>query len=165
MPHKINPIDFENAEGNLGISNALMGHLSAKLPISRWQRDLTDSTVLRNLGISLGYGLIAYQSLSKGIVKLEVNPETILDDLDDNVEVLGEAIQTVMRRYNISQPYEKLKKVTRGENIKLEHLHIFINGLEIPEKIKLKLRSMRPKDYIGLANEFTKYFVNCENVS
>ena len=140
MPHKVNPIDFENSEGNLGIANAILGHLAAKLPVSRWQRDLTDSTVLRNLGVGIAHTIIAYQSSLKGISKLEVNPETMAADLDANWEVLAEPIQTVMRRYAIEKPYEKLKELTRGKRIDAESLHVFIESLEIPadEKIRLK---------------------------
>ncbi|MFP1762673.1 adenylosuccinate lyase [Lonsdalea quercina] len=151
MPHKVNPIDFENSEGNLGLANAVLGHLSAKLPISRWQRDLTDSTVLRNLGVGLGYALIAYQSTLKGISKLEVNRDRLLDELDHNWEVLAEPIQTVMRRYGIEKPYEKLKELTRGKRVDAEGMKAFIDGLELPEEEKVRLRGLTPANYIGRA--------------
>ena len=156
MPHKVNPIDFENAEGNLGIANALMTHLAQKLPISRWQRDLTDSTVLRTLGVGLGHSLIAYQSALKGISKLEVNTRSTAADLDANWEVLAEPIQTVMRRYGIEQPYEKLKALTRGQRITPEGLRDFVNGLEMPQEAKDALIAMTPASYIGNAVEQAK---------
>ncbi|MBQ0351472.1 adenylosuccinate lyase, partial [Providencia rettgeri] len=136
MPHKVNPIDFENSEGNLGLANAVLGHLASKLPVSRWQRDLTDSTVLRNLGVGLGYALIAYQSTMKGLNKLEVNEQHLLDELNQNWEVLAEPIQTVMRRYGIEKPYEKLKELTRGKRVTAEGMKQFIDGLELPEHEK-----------------------------
>jgi adenylosuccinate lyase len=151
MPHKVNPIDFENAEGNLGIANALMTHLAQKLPISRWQRDLTDSTVLRTLGVGLGHSLIAYQSALKGISKLEVNTASTAADLDANWEVLAEPIQTVMRRYNIEQPYEKLKALTRGQRITPERLREFVDTLDMPQAAKDALIAMTPASYIGNA--------------
>ena len=151
MPHKVNPIDFENAEGNLGIANALMTHLAQKLPISRWQRDLTDSTVLRTLGVGLGHSLIAYQSALKGISKLEVNTANTAADLDANWEVLAEPIQTVMRRYGIEQPYEKLKALTRGQRITPEGLREFVNTLAIPQEAKDALIALTPATYIGNA--------------
>ncbi|RLJ19517.1 adenylosuccinate lyase [bacterium endosymbiont of Escarpia laminata] len=151
MPHKVNPIDFENGEGNLGIANALFGHLAAKLPISRWQRDLTDSTVLRNLGVGIAHTSIALQSIMRGISKLEANGDAMLRDLEGNWEVLAEPIQTVMRRYGIEQPYEKLKKLTRGQRITPEDLQRFIEGLEIPEEAKVSLKNMTPMSYIGNA--------------
>ncbi|RDH86899.1 MAG: adenylosuccinate lyase [endosymbiont of Seepiophila jonesi] len=151
MPHKVNPIDFENGEGNLGIANALFGHLAAKLPISRWQRDLTDSTVLRNLGAGIAHTSIALQSIMRGISKLEANGEAMLQDLEGNWEVLAEPIQTVMRRYGIEKPYEKLKELTRGQRITPEDLQIFIEGLEIPEEAKVSLKNMTPMSYIGNA--------------
>ncbi|OQX08622.1 MAG: adenylosuccinate lyase, partial [Thiothrix lacustris] len=151
MPHKVNPIDFENAEGNLGIANALMTHLAQKLPISRWQRDLTDSTVLRTLGVGLGHSLIAYQSALKGISKLEVNVASTAADLDANWEVLAEPIQTVMRRYGIEQPYEKLKALTRGQRITPEGLREFVNTLELPQAAKDALMALTPATYIGNA--------------
>ncbi|MCW7549035.1 adenylosuccinate lyase [Photorhabdus sp. APURE] len=151
MPHKVNPIDFENSEGNLGLANAVFGHLASKLPISRWQRDLTDSTVLRNLGVGLGYALIAYQSTMKGLNKLEVNEQHLLDELDQNWEVLAEPIQTVMRRYGIEKPYEKLKELTRGKRVNAEGMKIFIDGLDLPEEEKTRLKTMTPANYIGRA--------------
>ncbi|MBL3599613.1 MAG: adenylosuccinate lyase [gamma proteobacterium endosymbiont of Lamellibrachia anaximandri] len=151
MPHKVNPIDFENGEGNLGIANALFGHLATKLPISRWQRDLTDSTVLRNLGVGIAHTSIALQSIMRGISKLEANGDAMLQDLDNNWEVLAEPIQTVMRRYGIEKPYEKLKELTRGQRITPEDLQVFIEGLEIPEEAKVSLKNMTPMSYIGNA--------------
>jgi adenylosuccinate lyase len=156
MPHKVNPIDFENAEGNAGIANSLMNHLSQKLPISRWQRDLTDSTVLRTLGVGLGHTSIAIQSTLKGISKLEVNETALAEDLNNNWEVLAEPIQTVMRRYNIEKPYEKLKELTRGQRITPEGLQIFINNLAIPQSAKDTLLTMTPANYIGNAVEQAK---------
>ena len=151
MPHKVNPIDFENGEGNLGIANAIFGHLAAKLPISRWQRDLSDSTVLRNLGVGIGYTLIALQSILRGIGKLEVNAQKLTDDLSENQEVLAEPIQTVMRRYGIAKPYEKLKELTRGHRITKEQLIEFIDVLEIPHEAKTELLKLTPMTYIGNA--------------
>lgn len=151
MPHKVNPIDFENSEGNLGLSNAILGHLVTKLPVSRWQRDLTDSTVLRNLGVGLGYALIAYQSTMKGVSKLEVNEGNLRNELDHNWEVLAEPIQTVMRRYGIEKPYEKLKELTRGKRVTAEDMQVFIDGLELPEAEKARLKTMTPANYIGYA--------------
>ena len=151
MPHKVNPIDFENAEGNMGMANAIFQHLAAKLPISRWQRDLTDSTVLRNLGVGLAHGSIAYQSLLKGISKLEANPARLAEDLDNCWEVLAEPIQTVMRRYAIEKPYEKLKELTRGKGIDQQSMQEFINNLEIPDEEKQRLLGMTPASYIGNA--------------
>ena len=156
MPHKVNPIDFENAEGNLGIANALFNHLSLKLPISRWQRDLTDSTVLRNLGVGFAHSLISYQSLLKGLNKLEVNARVIEADLDSSWEVLAEPIQTVMRRYGIENPYEKLKELTRGKAITQQAFQEFIQTLEIPEDARDKLLALTPMNYIGNAVEQTK---------
>ncbi len=153
MPHKVNPIDFENSEGNLGLANALFDHLAGKLPISRWQRDLTDSTVLRNLGVGFAHTLIAYQSTLKGISKLEVNPQRLHEDLDAAWEVLAEAIQTVMRRYGIPEPYEKLKAFTRGKAIDREALSRFIEGLELPEAAKAQLLALTPRTYVGNAPE------------
>ncbi|MCL7940655.1 adenylosuccinate lyase [Halomonas sp. ATCH28] len=153
MPHKVNPIDFENSEGNLGLSNAILGHLAQKLPISRWQRDLTDSTVLRNLGVGLAYGLIAYEASLKGIGKLEANPARIAEDLDASWEVLAEPIQTVMRRYSIEKPYEKLKELTRGKRIDQDGLKAFIDTLELPETVKEELKALSPATYIGNAEE------------
>lgn len=156
MPHKVNPIDFENAEGNFGIANALFIHFAEKLPISRWQRDLSDSTVLRSLGSAFGYTLIAYKSLQKGLGKLEVNEAVISKDLDLNWEVLAEPIQTVMRRYNIESPYEKLKALTRGQKISAEKLAIFIDSLDMPEDVKAELKTLTPHNYIGKAIELAK---------
>ena len=152
MPHKVNPIDFENAEGNLGIANAMLGHLAQKLPISRWQRDLTDSTVLRNLGSGFAYSLIALDSLQRGIAKLEVNHEAISQDLSRNWEVLAEPIQTVMRRYGVEQPYEKLKALTRGQKIDAQIIREFVQCLDIPDHAKQQLIEMTPGSYIGNAD-------------
>ncbi|MGC1175305.1 adenylosuccinate lyase [Polaromonas sp.] len=156
MPHKVNPIDFENAEGNLGLANALLRHLSEKLPISRWQRDLTDSTVLRNMGVAFGYAVLAYSSLSVGLGKLELNSEALTDDLDSSWEVLAEPIQTVMRRYGVQGAYEKLKEVTRGKAVTAEALHGLIRSLEIPDAEKKRLLAMTPASYIGKASELAK---------
>ncbi len=161
MPHKVNPIDFENAEGNLGMANALMGHLAEKLPISRWQRDLTDSTVLRNLGVGAGYTLIAYASLQRGMSKLSCNEERIAKDLDAAWEVLAEPIQTVMRRYSIEEPYEKLKALTRGQGgINRESLRSFIEALDMPESAKAELFELSPATYIGNAIEAAEKSLN-----
>lgn len=151
MPHKVNPIDFENSEGNLGIANAIFGHLAAKLPISRWQRDLTDSTVLRNMGVGFGYSFIAYASNLKGIGKLEINEAVLSADLNNAWEVLAEPIQTVMRRYGIEKPYEKLKELTRGQSINQEVIQNFVETLAIPEEAKKALRELTPATYIGNA--------------
>ena len=151
MPHKVNPIDFENAEGNFGLANALLNHLSQKLPVSRWQRDLTDSTVLRNMGVALGYSQLALVSLSKGIGKLEVAPEPIANDLETAWEVLGEAVQTVMRRYGVPEPYEKLKALTRGQRLEADTLKSFILALDIPDDAKERLMSLTPDTYLGYA--------------
>ena len=156
MPHKINPIDFENAEGNLGIANALMDHLANKLPISRWQRDLTDSTSIRSIGTAIAHSLIAYQSCLKGIEKLDVNPKQIQVDLDNNQEVLAEAIQTMMRRYGVDRPYEKLKTLTHGKTNTHKELTAFIKTLNIPEDQKKRLIDLSPEKYIGNAVEQTK---------
>ncbi|HET8706091.1 MAG TPA: adenylosuccinate lyase [Pseudomonadales bacterium] len=156
MPHKVNPIDFENSEGNLGIANAIMQHLAEKLPISRWQRDLTDSTVLRNLGVGFGHSLIAYESTLKGISKLEINETRLMEDLDSAWEVLAEPIQTVMRRYNIEKPYEKLKELTRGKAITAADMSAFIDSLEIPADEKARLKLLTPASYIGNAIEQAK---------
>ncbi|MCA0211954.1 MAG: adenylosuccinate lyase [Proteobacteria bacterium] len=156
MPHKVNPIDFENAEGNLGLANALLRHLSEKLPISRWQRDLTDSTVLRNMGVALGYAALAYQSLMIGLNKLELNEEALADDLDAAWEVLAEPIQTVMRRFGVQGAYEKLKEVTRGKTVCAEDLHGLIRSLEIPQAEKDRLLAMTPSSYTGKAAELAK---------
>lgn len=156
MPHKVNPIDFENAEGNLGIANALLQHLAEKLPISRWQRDLTDSTVLRNLGVGLAHCLVAYRSLLKGLGKLDLDTERLRQDLDANWEVLAEAVQTVMRRYGIPEPYERLKELTRGQRVDQAALQAFISGLELPEPVKAELMALTPWTYIGNAAEQAK---------
>ncbi|MDO8954139.1 MAG: adenylosuccinate lyase [Gammaproteobacteria bacterium] len=153
MPHKVNPIDFENAEGNLGIANALLHHMAEKLPISRWQRDLSDSTVLRNLGVGIAHSIIAYHSLLKGMSKLEVNASMLNADLDQNWEVLAEAIQTVMRRYGVSEPYEKLKALTRGKKLDAKAMSAFIDGLELPADVKSELKKLTPHSYIGNADE------------
>ncbi len=149
MPHKVNPIDFENSEGNLGLANAIFDHLAAKLPVSRWQRDLTDSTVLRNLGVGVGYAVIAYQATLKGISKLEVNEASLLAELDNNWELLAEPIQTVMRRFGIEKPYEKLKELTRGKKVNAEVIAEFIDGLELPDAVKAELKTLSPANYIG----------------
>ena len=156
MPHKVNPIDFENAEGNLGLSNAMLRHLSEKLPISRWQRDLSDSTVLRNMGVALGYAVLAYQSLLQGLNKLELNPDALHADLDKAWEVLAEPIQTVMRRYGVSGAYEQLKEVTRGHSVTREDLHGLIHQLAIPEAEKTRLLALTPATYIGVAASLAK---------
>ena len=152
MPHKVNPIDFENSEGNLGIANAIMHHLAEKLPISRWQRDLTDSTVLRNIGVGFAHGTIAYQSALKGISKLMIDAEVLAQDLDDSWEVLAEAIQTVMRRYDIPEPYEKLKALTRGQKINAEVLAEFVETLDLPDSVKQELKKLSPGTYVGNAS-------------
>jgi adenylosuccinate lyase len=156
MPHKVNPIDFENAEGNLGLANAVLKHLSEKLPISRWQRDLTDSTVLRNMGVGLGYTALAYASLMTGLNKLELNEEALADDLDGAWEVLAEPIQTVMRRYGVQGAYEKLKEVTRGKTVTAADLHGLIRALEIPQADKDRLLAMTPGSYVGKAAELAR---------
>lgn len=153
MPHKVNPINFEKSEGNLGIANSLFSHFSEKLPVSRWQRDLTDSTVLRNIGIAFGYSLVAYRAAMKGIDRLELHAESISDDLDNSWEILAEAIQMVMRRYGVSEPYEKLKELTRGKIITKEVINDFVQRLEIPEAEKQKLIELTPRTYIGIANK------------
>ena len=157
MPHKVNPIDFENSEGNLGLANAVLRHLAEKLPISRWQRDLTDSTVLRNMGVAFGYTLLGYDSCLRGLNKLEINPEKLASDLDSSWEVLAEPIQTVMRRYGIENPYEQLKELTRGKGgINKASLHIFISGLNIPADAKQALLEMTPASYTGKAAELAR---------
>jgi adenylosuccinate lyase len=156
MPHKVNPIDFENAEGNLGMANAMLRHMSEKLPISRWQRDLTDSTVLRNMGVAMGYAVLAYNSLSTGLDKLELNRENLQGDLDSSWEVLAEPIQTVMRRYGVQGAYEKLKEVTRGKTVTAEDLHVLIRSLEISEPEKERLLAMTPASYVGMAGELAR---------
>ena len=157
MPHKVNPIDFENSEGNLGLANALLKHLAEKLPVSRWQRDLTDSTVLRNMGVAFGYTLLAYESCLKGLNKLEANPARLAEDLDSSWEILAEPIQTVMRRYNIENAYDKLKELTRGKNgINQASLQTFIAALDIPAAEKQRLQALSPKTYLGKAAELAK---------
>jgi len=156
MPHKVNPIDFENSEGNLGMANAVLKHMAEKLPVSRWQRDLTDSTVLRNIGVGFGYTLLAYDSCLRGLNKLEVNHARMADDLDNNWEVLAEPVQTVMRRYGIENPYEQLKELTRGKGISRDALREFIDGLAIPQEAKDHLLAMTPASYLGLAGKLAK---------
>lgn len=157
MPHKVNPIDFENSEGNLGLANAVLRHMAEKLPISRWQRDLTDSTVLRNMGVGFGYTLLGYDSCLRGLNKLEINTQRLAEDLDNSWEVLAEPIQTVMRRYGIENPYEQLKELTRGKGgINKASLHVFINTLNIPQEAKQALLNMEPSTYIGKAKELAK---------
>ena len=156
MPHKVNPIDFENSEGNLGLANAVLKHLSEKLPVSRWQRDLTDSTVLRNIGVAFGYTVLAYDSCLRGLNKLEVNPARLAEDLDATWEVLAEPVQTVMRRYGIENPYEQLKELTRGKGISREALREFIQQLAIPQQAKDQLLAMTPSNYIGLAAKLAR---------
>lgn len=149
MPHKVNPIDFENSEGNLGMANAIFAHLASKLPVSRWQRDLTDSTVLRNLGVGIGYSVIAYQASLKGISKLQINESSLRAELDNNWELLAEPIQTVMRRYSIEKPYEKLKELTRGKKVNATIMAEFIDGLALPQEVKVELKKLSPETYIG----------------
>jgi adenylosuccinate lyase len=156
MPHKVNPIDFENAEGNLGLANAMLKHLSEKLPVSRWQRDLTDSTVLRNMGVAIGYAVLAYHSMNIGLAKLELNREAIDADLADAWEVLAEPIQTVMRRFHLQGAYEKLKEVTRGKTVRAEDLHALIRSLDIPDTEKGRLLALTPATYIGKAAELAR---------
>ena len=156
MPHKVNPIDFENSEGNLGMANAVLKHMAEKLPVSRWQRDLTDSTVLRNIGVGLGYALLAYDSCLRGLNKLEVNATKIAEDLDQSWEVLAEPVQTVMRRYGIENPYEQLKELTRGKGISKDALQDFITKLAIPQEAKDLLLAMTPASYVGLAEKLAK---------
>jgi adenylosuccinate lyase len=156
MPHKVNPIDFENSEGNVGLANALLRHLADKLPVSRWQRDLTDSTVLRNLGVALGYSLLAYDSLQKGLGKLEVNPDALAADLDASWEVLAEPVQTVMRRYGVANAYEQLKALTRGKGIDQAGLRAFVATLPIPQEARSQLIELSPSTYIGLAARLAK---------
>jgi adenylosuccinate lyase len=156
MPHKVNPIDFENAEGNLGLANALLRHLSEKLPISRWQRDLTDSTVLRNLGVALGHSLLAFDSCLKGMNKLEVNEARLNEDLENAWEVLAEPIQSVMRRYGLPEPYEQLKELTRGQGMTQERVHAFLNGLDLPAQAQSELFELTPGGYLGAALELSR---------
>jgi adenylosuccinate lyase len=156
MPHKVNPIDFENAEGNYGLANALLAHLSQKLPISRWQRDLTDSTVLRNMGVALGYTLLAHDSLARGLGKLELNEAALAADLDASWEVLAEAIQTVMRRHGLPEPYERLKTLTRGQVVKADDIAAFIDTLELPAAERDRLKALSPANYTGLATALAR---------
>lgn len=160
MPHKVNPIDFENSEGNLGLANAVLAHLAEKLPVSRWQRDLTDSTVLRNMGVGFGYSLLAYTSTLKGISKLEVNAAKLAEDLDNSWEVLAEPIQTVMRRYGIPEPYEKLKALTRGQAITKEILQEFVATLDLPEAVVAELQELTPATYVGMAETLTNNWLD-----
>jgi adenylosuccinate lyase len=156
MPHKVNPIDFENSEGNLGLANALLRHLAEKLPISRWQRDLTDSTVLRNVGVALGHALLGFDACLRGLGKLEVDRDRLAHDLAANQEVLGEAIQTVMRRYGVPNPYEQLKELTRGRTLTAQDLVRFIDTLDIPEEARARLRALTPAGYVGKAAELAR---------
>jgi adenylosuccinate lyase len=156
MPHKVNPIDFENAEGNLGLSTAMLNHFASKLPVSRWQRDLTDSTVQRNFGVAIAYLLIAIDSCLKGLGKLAAEPAAIQKDIEQSWEVLGEAIQTVMRRYGIPEPYEKLKALTRGKQVTKELLHDFVKSLDIPDDAKQRLLDLTPATYTGLASSLAR---------
>jgi adenylosuccinate lyase len=156
MPHKVNPIDFENAEGNLGVANALLRHFAEKLPLSRWQRDLTDSTVLRNVGVGIGHSVLAYESFLKGLSKLEADAEKLNADLEANWEVLAEAVQTVMRRYGVEEPYEKLKALTRGRRVDEDVMRDFIKELDIPNDAKARLLTLTPQSYIGLAAKLAK---------
>ncbi|MGZ8274033.1 MAG: adenylosuccinate lyase [Burkholderiaceae bacterium] len=156
MPHKVNPIDFENSEGNLGLANAVLRHLAEKLPVSRWQRDLTDSTVLRNLGVAFGYSLVGYDACLRGLRKLEVNAAKLRADLDEAWEVLAEPVQTVMRRYGVANPYEQLKSLTRGQGITRDALHAFISGLEIPADARDRLLALTPASYVGKAGELAR---------
>ena len=156
MPRKVNPIDFENSEGNLGIANAIFGHLSEKLPISRWQRDLTDSTVLRNMGTGLAYSLLSYKSTLKGLGKLEINPSALEEDLNRSWEILAEPIQTIMRRHGVEEPYEKLKELTRGQSLKQESIEQMLETLDIPESARTLIRELTPMNYTGLASELVE---------
>ena len=158
MPHKVNPIDFENAEGNLGLANAVLGHLAEKLPVSRWQRDLSDSTALRNVGLGVGHGVLAIRSTMRGLSKLAVDPAKLASDLDSNQAVLAEAIQTVMRRHGIDEPYEKLKALTRGQEINAETLAAFVATLDMPEDAKQSLAKLTPGRYVGIAAELADRF-------
>ncbi len=160
MPHKVNPIDFENSEGNLGLANAVLGHLAEKLPISRWQRDLTDSTVLRNIGVGLAYSLIAYKSTQKGLSKLELNEARLIEDLDDSWEVLAEPIQTIMRKHGIEEPYEKLKALTRGASIDKAQIDSMITSLDLPEEALASIRELTPANYIGDAVKLTEQLLS-----
>jgi adenylosuccinate lyase len=156
MPHKVNPIEFENAEGNFGVANELLTFLAAKLPISRWQRDLTDSTVLRNVAVALGHTVVALDSCQKGLIKLDADPERLAADLANRWEVLAEAVQTVMRRHGMVDAYEQLKELTRGREIDHNSLFLFINSLPIPEPERVRLRALAPADYVGLAAQLAR---------
>jgi adenylosuccinate lyase len=156
MPHKVNPIDFENSEGNIGVANALLRHLSEKLPVSRWQRDLSDSTALRNVGVALGHGLLAYEACLKGLDKLEADPARLAADLDANWEVLAEAVQTVMRRHGLPDPYEQLKALTRGKRVDADSMRAFIRGLALPEAAKKRLLELTPARYVGLSDKLAR---------
>jgi len=156
MPHKVNPIDFENSEGNLGIANAILGHMSEKLPISRWQRDLTDSTVLRNMGTGFAYSLLAYKSTMKGTGKLEINPDALAADLNNSWEILAEPIQTIMRRHGIEEPYERLKELTRGQSLKQENIESMLESMDLPESARSQIRDLTPFNYIGVASSLVE---------
>ena len=156
MPHKVNPIDFENSEGNLGIANAILDHMASKLPVSRWQRDLTDSTVLRNLGTGIAYSLIAYQATMKGLGKLELNQVALDKDLEQNWEVLAEPIQTVMRKYGVPEPYEKLKALTRGQTLSESAIRSLVDQLDIPDAAREEITQLTPSRYIGRARELAE---------
>ena len=156
MPHKVNPIDFENSEGNLGLANAINQHLGDKLPISRWQRDLSDSTVLRNLGVGLAHSIIAYQSTLKGISKLEISAQRIDQDLESSWEILAEPLQTIMRRYGVANPYERLKELTRGQSVGRDDIEAFVAQLDVPEEARQAMRALTPQNYIGLAEQLAK---------
>jgi adenylosuccinate lyase len=156
MPHKVNPIDFENAEGNLGLANALLRFLADKLPVSRWQRDLTDSTVLRNVGVAVSHGLIAWRSIERGLERIDADPQRLAADLEENWELLAEPIQTVMRRYGVENAYEQLKTLTRGQRIDAQSLRDFIATLPIPEEARRTLLELSPARYVGLAQEFAR---------
>lgn len=156
MPHKVNPIDFENAEGNLGLSTAMLNHFAIKLPVSRWQRDLSDSTVQRNFGVAIAHALISIDSCLEGLGKIQADPVAIQEDIDARWEVLGEAVQTVMRRYGISEPYEKLRTLTRGEPVTREMMHDFVQSLEIPDEAKKRLLDLTPATYTGLAGTLAR---------
>ena len=160
MPHKVNPIDFENSEGNLGMANAILAHLAQKLPVSRWQRDLTDSTVLRNLGAGLAYSLIAYQSCLKGIGKLDLDKDRLAKDLSESWEVIAEPIQTIMRKHGIAEPYEKLKKMTRGEQLQESRINELIDQLDLGEDIKDQIRQLSPANYIGEASRLVEQLLS-----
>jgi adenylosuccinate lyase len=156
MPHKVNPIEFENAEGNLGIANALLEHFASKLPVSRWQRDLTDSTVLRNLGTAVGHSLISYETCQRGLSKLEADAQAMATDLGESWEVLAEAIQTVLRRHGVADAYEQLKTLTRGRTVTRELLHEFIASVDLPKAERERLLALEPSDYIGLASKLAR---------